>query len=72
MKGLSPQQAKTLRFLEDFIALEGWTPTLEEICEGIGVSSKSTARAHVEALARKGFIELGPRYQRTRRMRVVA
>ena len=54
---LAPRQQDTLMFIEGFVRGAGFPPSLSEICEGLGLNSKSTAKAHLDALTRKGFIE---------------
>lgn len=63
---LTDKQFDALVFIKDFIEEEGWTPTIEEIAEHLGVS-RSTAHSHVHALIRKGWVEQG----RRGRMRLV-
>lgn len=54
---LAPVQRQTLEFLRNFIAENGYAPTLKDIAEHIGVRSASTAHFHLERLVSKGFIK---------------
>ncbi|MCI5064996.1 transcriptional repressor LexA [bacterium] len=56
---LAPVQRQTLEFLRNFLAENGYGPTLKNIAEHIGVKSLSTAHFHLERLETKGFIRRG-------------
>lgn len=56
---LAPRQKVALEFIEVYIDRHGYPPTLKEIALGMGINSKSTALFHVNALERKGYIEIG-------------
>lgn len=43
--------------MTEFLSEFGYPPTLEEIARAIGVKSKTTAWAHVQALVRLGCVE---------------
>lgn len=51
-------QRDILQFIADFLRTEGRSPTGTEVKEHFGYSHHSTARQHLQALERKGFIEL--------------
>ena len=53
------QQARVLDFVEEFIDISGYPPTIAEITEFLGVSSTFGVRKHIEALTKKGFIVRG-------------
>lgn len=56
---LAPVQRQTLEFLRNFIAENGYGPTLKDIATSIGVRSPSTAHFHLSRLEDKGFIQRG-------------
>ena len=56
---LPAQQAKVLDFIEEFIDISGYPPSIAEITEFLGVSSTFGVRKHIEALTKKGFIVRG-------------
>jgi repressor LexA len=56
---LAPVQRQTLEFLRQFIAENGFGPTLKDIANFIGVKSPSTAHFHLSRLEDKGFILRG-------------
>lgn len=51
------KQKQILRFLRDYIEKYGYSPTLGEIAEAMGVSSLATVHEHVQNLAKKGVIK---------------
>ncbi len=57
MEQLTPRQAQILEFIQDAIA-DGSPPTLAEIARNFGFRSPNAAVDHLQALARKGAIEL--------------
>ncbi|WP_182354611.1 transcriptional repressor LexA [Flaviflexus huanghaiensis] len=61
----SGRQLKILEFLRQFIADNGYAPTVRETCAGIGLSSPSSVKYHFDALEKKGLIERDPRRPRT-------
>ena len=76
---LTRRQWEVLEFVAGFIRRSGYSPSYEEICAGLNVSSLATVHKHVCTLEQKGFlqrgahqsrsIELGPRYQQESRRR---
>jgi repressor LexA len=57
---LTPTQDRTLSFIRRYLKRRGYAPSLIEIAEGIGITSKGTAHRHVQALADSGHIRLIP------------
>jgi repressor LexA len=57
---LTPTQDRTLTFIRRYLKRRGYAPSLIEIAEGIGITSKGTAHRHVQALADTGYIRLIP------------
>ncbi len=60
MKPLTDRQQTILDFIERSIAEDGFPPTIAEIATAFGVRSTNSIRGHLQALARKGAIELVP------------
>ena len=52
---LTRRQREILSFYEEYIAVEGISPTFEEVAQGFGVN-KVTIFGHVKELERKGFL----------------
>jgi len=57
MKQLTEKQARVLEIISQKIGGEGIPPTLEELREDLGMSSKNAVLAHLEALVKKGYIQ---------------
>jgi repressor LexA len=56
--GLTPRQRQILDWIRSFIADKGMPPTRAEIATGLGFASPSSAEDHLQALARKGALEI--------------
>jgi len=54
---LTDGQRKVLDFIQRFIAIYTVPPKLQEIAEGIGISSRGVAHRYVQALVEAGYIE---------------
>ena len=51
------RQRQIVEFISQFIQKHGYSPTLQEIAEAIGVSSLATVHEHLQALERKNIIK---------------
>ncbi|HHM04904.1 MAG TPA: transcriptional repressor LexA [Gammaproteobacteria bacterium] len=60
MQALTPRQAQILDLIREALALRGAPPTVAELAAALGVKSAHGVRGHLQALARKGAIELIP------------
>lgn len=72
MDELTERQATVLAFIEGFILAHGIPPTHAEIARGLGFRSTNGPKGHLQALARKGFIDLVPDTSRGIRLRADA
>lgn len=72
MKPLTERQQEILSFIEQSINREGFPPTLAEIADAFGARSTNSIRGHLQALARKGAIELVPNASRGIRLQKAA
>jgi len=61
---LTLQQSKTLDFIKEFMSLNNYSPSLNEIALGIGISSRGVAHRYVNALIEKGLLYKHPNSQR--------
>ena len=61
---LTPGQRKAFDFIRDYLAREGFAPSLAEIAEGLGTTSRGSMHKQVRALADAGLIRLLPGRQR--------
>ena len=57
---LTPRQQQILDWIRSFIESRGMPPTRAEIAAGLGFSTPSSAEDHLQALAKKGALELLP------------
>ncbi|KKT29685.1 MAG: LexA repressor, partial [Candidatus Collierbacteria bacterium GW2011_GWC2_44_18] len=53
---LYKRQRQIVEFISQFIQKNGYSPTLSEIAQAIGVSSLATIHEHLQALEKKGII----------------
>ena len=71
---LTRRQKEILDFIAGFISRKGYSPSFEEIAEGMGLASIATVHKHLTALDSKGYLkrsfnqsralDLAPRYHR--------
>lgn len=61
---LTLTQNKTYQFIQKYILEHGYSPTMAEIAEGIGITSRGVVHRYVNALVMNGLIELTPRRRR--------
>lgn len=66
---LTARQRQILDWMRGYIEANGMPPTRAEIAKGLGFSSASSAEDHLQALARKGAVELLPGASRGLRLR---
>jgi repressor LexA len=57
---LTPRQETVLRYIETFIAKQGYVPTLKEMAKALGVASVQAVKDHLTALERKGYLRRAP------------
>ena len=60
MEGLTPRQEQVLEFIRESVRVNGYPPTVREICAGLDLSSPSTVHAHLANLERLGLIRRDP------------
>jgi len=68
---LTARQRQILDWIRGYIEAHGMPPTRAEIATGLGFSTASSAEDHLQALARKGAVELIPGASRGLRLREV-
>jgi repressor LexA len=66
---LTRRQRQVYDFIAAFVQSHGYSPSFEEIGEGLGMSSLATVHKHVSNLEQKGFLKRG--YNRSRSIDVV-
>ncbi len=60
MEGLTARQEQVLDFIRESVRVDGYPPTVREICAALDLSSPSTVHAHLANLERLGFIRRDP------------
>lgn len=66
---LTPTRQTLLAYLREHIAAHGYPPSQLQIAAALGLKQNRSARLHLEALAREGYIELVPGQARGIRLR---
>jgi repressor LexA len=76
---LTRRQKEVLDFIVGFLKENEYSPSFEEIAEGMGLASIATVHKHLTALESKGYLkrsfnqsralELGPKYYREQRLK---
>lgn len=56
-KGLTERQREVLEAIRDYAARKGYPPSIRELGRALGISSLRGVTIHLDALARKGYIE---------------
>ena len=64
MSRLTARQHQVLEYIRETLEAKGMPPTVAEIAAAMGVSSTNGIRGHLQALERKGTIELVPHASR--------
>jgi len=62
---LTRRQWQVLDFVAGFIRDNGYSPSYEEMCAGLGLSSLATVHKHIWTLHQKGFLVRGPHQSRS-------
>ena len=60
MEGLTRRQEQVLEFIRESVRINGYPPTVREICTELHLSSPSTVHAHLANLERLGLIKRDP------------
>src|SRR5437660_3607131 len=66
---LTPRQQQILDWIRGHLEATGMPPTRAEIAAGLGFSTASSAEDHLQALAKKGALELTPGASRGLRLK---
>jgi len=56
VEGLTPRQQQVLEYIRESVRVNGYPPTVREICAALDLSSPSTVHAHLANLERLGLI----------------
>ena len=63
--GLTPKQAKFLKFLATFMDQNGYSPSYEEMKQVLNYKSKSRIQSFVHGLRKRGYVRLIPFMKRS-------
>ena len=63
--GLTPKQAKFLKFLATFMDQNGYSPSYEEMKQVLNYKSKSRIHSFVHSLRKRGYVRLIPFMKRS-------
>ena len=56
---LTKRQHEVLDFIAEFLRERGYSPSFQEIANGMGLNSLATVHKHISTLERKGFLRRG-------------
>lgn len=62
------RRKKMVTFIERYWKKNGFAPTIQEIAEGVGLSSPNATRQHLMKLQAAGVIQMRPRVARSIRV----
>lgn len=62
---LTQKQAEVVAFIREYLATHEYAPSYREIAAGLGLSSPATVHQHLQALRKKGFLDLEERSARS-------
>lgn len=57
---LNKSQMAIIEYINDYRAIYGYSPTVREICDGVGLSSTSTVAHNLNVLEMRGYITKNP------------
>lgn len=57
---LSKRQKEILKFINEFIEIKSYPPTIREIADAVGLSSTSTVHSHLDKLEKLKYIKRDP------------
>ena len=66
---ITKRQREVYDFIAEFVQRNQYSPSFEEIGEGLGLSSLATVHKHISTLEKKGFIRRG--YNQSRSIEIV-
>ena len=67
MNSITRRQRDVLDFIQGFIAVKRYSPSFEEVAEGVHLKSLATVHKHITNLRRKGWLSSPDDPHKTRR-----
>ncbi len=65
MKELTDRQLEILEFIQEYVDNYSYPPTYREICKNFNISSTNGVKRHVDALQKKGYLDMCKNASRT-------
>ena len=62
---LTERQRRVMDYIANFLHENGYSPSFQEIADGVGLSSIATVHKHIATLERKGFLRRGHNQSRS-------
>ena len=66
--GLNKRERAILKFIQSRLSLEGYSPTVREICDAVHLSSTATVQGYLKSLEERGYIRKENQKGRTLRL----
>ena len=57
MKELKPKEQRVFEFIKGKISVQGYAPSVREVCADLNIKSTSTAQMYIDRLIDKGYLE---------------
>lgn len=54
---MTDSQQRVYDYVVAYIEENGYSPTVRQICDGLGYSSTATVQQHIRGLVHKGFLQ---------------
>lgn len=62
---MTPKKMEVLDFIKSYIKEHGYSPSFQNICDGVNVASRSSVFCHLQSLQELGYITYEPGEPRT-------
>jgi repressor LexA len=62
---LTERQRRVMDYIANFLRENGYSPSFQEIADGVGLSSIATVHKHIATLERKGYLKRGHNQSRS-------
>lgn len=66
--GLNKRERAILKFVQEKLSVEGYSPTVREICDAVHLSSTATVQGYLKSLEERGFVRKENQKGRTLRL----
>lgn len=62
---MTEKQQELIKFIEEFVSQNGYSPTIKEIQRGLNLRSPSSVQVKLSSLKKQGFVTWNPKSART-------